>query len=405
MFVSREAAILHADVDAFFASVEQRDDPSLRGRPVVVGGGVVMAASYEARAFGIHGGMGGWQASRLCPHVAVVYPRGSAYVEASKAVFEVFHDTSPVVEGMGLEEAFLDVRGMGRIAGTPEEIARRLRRAVRERVDLPLSVGVASTKVLAKIASRSAKPDGVHVVPAGGELEFLHPLPVERLWGVGPATTDKLHSLGFTTVGQLAAVAEADLVSMLGRATGRQLHAIANNRDPRRVRAGRRRRSVGSQRALGRKARSPSELDAVVLALADRVSRRMRSAGFAGRTVVLRVRYRDFTRISRSRTVARPTAATDTILTAARALLASALPEIEQRGVTLLGLTVYNLDGGRGDQLRLPVDESNGTALDAAVDEIRDLFGTRSVTRAAALALNDRPEAPNPWEVGPAREG
>jgi DNA polymerase IV len=222
---------------------------------------------------------------------------------------------------------------------------------------------------------------------------------------VGPATTEKLHSLGFTTVGQLAAVAEPDLVSMLGRATGRQLHAIANNRDPRRVRAGRRRRSIGSQRALGRKARSPAELDAVVLTLADRVSRRMRSAGFAGRTVVLRVRYRDWSRISRSRTVARPTAATDTILAAARALLASALPEIERRGVTLLGLTVYNLDDGRGHQLTLPVEESNRTALDAAVDDIRDLFGTRSVTRAAALALNDRPEAPNPWEVGPAREG
>jgi DNA polymerase IV len=404
MFVSREAAILHADVDAFFVSVEQRDDPSLRGRPVVVGGGVVMAASYEARAFGIHGGMGGWQAKRLCPHLVVVYPRGTAYVDASKAVFAIFHDTSPVVEGMGLEEAFLDVRGMERIAGTPEEIARRLRRRVREEVGLPLSVGVASTKVLAKIASRSAKPDGVHVVPAGGELEFLHPLPVERLWGVGPATTERLHSLGFTTVGQLAAAAEADLVSMLGRAIGRQLHAIANNRDPRRVRAGRRRRSLGSQRALGRKARSPAELDAVLLALVDRVTGRMRSAGFAGRTVVLRVRHRDFSRISRSRTLARPTAATATILAAARALLAATLPDIERRGVTLLGLTLYNLDDGRGDQLALPVDESDRNALDAAIDDVRELFGTRAVTRAAALALNDRPEAPNPWEVGPARE-
>jgi len=394
---------LHADVDAFFASVEQRDDPSLRGKPVVVGGGVVMAASYEARAFGIHGGMGGWQARRLCPRVVVVFPRGSAYAEASKAVFEVFHDTSPVVEGMGLEEAFLDVRGMGRMAGTPEEIARRLRRMVRERVGLPLSVGVASTKVLAKIASRSAKPDGVHVVPAGGELEFLHPLPVERLWGVGPATTEKLHSLGFMTVGQLAAVAEDELVSMLGRHTGRQLAAIANNRDPRRVRAGRRRRSIGSQRALGRKKRSPAELDAVVLALVDRVSGRMRAAGFAGRTVVLRVRYRDFTRISRSRTVARPTAATATILEAARSLLAAALPDIERQGVTLLGLTVYNLDFGPGDQLALPVDDAESTALDAAIDDVRELFGTRSVTRAAALALNDRPEAPNPFEEGVGR--
>ena len=236
--------------------------------------------------------MGGGRARRLCPGLVAVVPRFQAYVEASRAVFEVFRDTSPVVEGLGLEEAFLDVRGLERISGSPEEIAVKLRTQVREHVGLPLSVGIANTKVLAKIASRSAKPDGLFVVPAGGELAFLHPLPVERVWGIGDATAEKLHQVGLTTVGELAALPRAELMSLLGKATGRHVHAIAHNRDPRRVRAGKGRRSLGSQRALGRAARSPEELDAVVIALSDRVARRMRAAGFAGRTVVLRLRFR-----------------------------------------------------------------------------------------------------------------
>src|SRR5712691_3905949 len=295
MFVSTgEATILHADLDAFFASVEQRDDPRLRGRPVIVGAGVVLAASYEAKAFGVRTAMGGGQARRLCPRAVVVPPRMSAYAEASKALFRVFDDASPLVEGLSIDEAFLDVRGLERISGTPAEIAARLRRAVRERVGLPITVGVARTKFLAKVASGVAKPDGLLVVPPDRELAFLHPLPVERLWGVGPATANELHGRGITTVGEVAQLAEAALVSILGRASGRHVYALAHNRDPRPVQVGRRRHSIGSQRALGRSPRSPDALDAVVVGLVDRVTRRMRAAGRVGRTIVLRLRFDDF---------------------------------------------------------------------------------------------------------------
>src|SRR2546430_7625357 len=291
-----EATILHADVDAFYASVEQRDDPRLRGRPVIVGAGVVLAASYEAKARGIRTAMGGSTARRLCPDAVVVSPRMSAYSEASKAVFNVFEDMSPLVEGLSIDEAFIDARGLEHIKGTPHEIAVRLRRDVREQVGLPITVGVARTKFLAKVASGVAKPDGLLVVPPDGELAFLHPLPVERLWGVGKVTSKKLRDLGITTVAEVARLAEAALVSMLGRASGRHLHALAHNRDPRPVQVGRRRRSMGSQRALGRSPRSPDAIDAVVLGLVDRVTRRMRAAGRIGRTVVLRLRFDDFSR-------------------------------------------------------------------------------------------------------------
>src|SRR6478672_9728897 len=227
MFVSGAATILHADLDAFYASVEQRDDPRLRGRPVIVGGGVVLAASYEAKACGVRTAMGGRQARRLCPSAIVVPPRMSAYSEASKAAFRIFEDSSPLVEGLSIDEAFLDVRGMERISGTPTEIAARLRRDVRERVGLPITVGVARTKFLAKVASGVAKPDGLLVVPADRELEFLHPLPIERLWGVGAVTSDRLRRLGITTVGQVAQMSEAVLVTILGRASGRHLYALA----------------------------------------------------------------------------------------------------------------------------------------------------------------------------------
>src|SRR6476660_10362302 len=225
--------VLHADADSFFASVEQRDDPQLRGRPVIVGGGVGLAASYEAKAYGIRTAMGGRQARRLCPDAIVVPPRHTAYVDASRAMFAVFEDASPVVEGLSIDEAFLDVRGMERIAGTPVEIAVRLRAAVRDRVGLPVTVGIARTKFLAKVASGVAKPDGLLAVPADGELAFLHPLPVERLWGVGAVTARKLHGHAITTVSQVAALPEDLLCGIVGRATGRQLHALSHNRDPR----------------------------------------------------------------------------------------------------------------------------------------------------------------------------
>ncbi|MGH3993928.1 MAG: DNA polymerase IV, partial [Pseudonocardiaceae bacterium] len=333
MFVAREATILHADLDAFYAAVEQRDDPRLLGRPVIVGPGVVLAASYEAKAYGVRTAMNEARARRLCPQAIVVHARMSAYAAASKAVFEVFNDTTPLVEGLSIDEAFLDVRGLERISGAPGEIAGRLRRDVREEVGLPITVGVARTKFLAKVASGVAKPDGLLVVPPDAELEFLHPLPVERLWGVGPVSARKLHDLGIRTVGQVADLAEGTLTSILGRASGRHLHALAHNRDPRRVRVGRRRRSIGSQHALGRRSpRSPADLDAFVVAIVDRLGRRLRAARRVCRTVTLRLRFDDFARATRSYTLTEATAQTQTILATARDLLTTALPLIERQG-------------------------------------------------------------------------
>jgi DNA polymerase IV len=383
--VSRQATILHADLDAFYASVEQRDDPRLRGRPVIVGPGVVLAASYEARAYGIRSAMGASQARRLCPQAIVVRARWEAYVDASKAVFEVFEHTSPVVEKLSIDEAFLDVAGLERISGRPVEIAARLRREVRERVGLPITVGVARTKFLAKVASGVAKPDGLLEVTPDGELAFLHPLEVERLWGVGPATAKKLHDQGIRRVGQVAELAEAALVLMLGRATGRRLHALAHNRDFRPVRTRRRRRSFGAQSALGRSRRSPDALDAVLVGLVDRVTRRMRAAGRVGRTVVLRLRFADFSRASRSHTLARATAASHTILTTLRGLLRVAMPIVERQGLTLVGVTVTNLDGDGGVQLVLPFECPGAPVIDAVLDEARERFGPTALTRAALL--------------------
>ena len=383
MFV--EATILHADLDAFFAAVEQRDDPRLRGRPVIVGAWVVLAASYEAKAQGVRTAMSVGRARRLCPRAIVVEPRMSAYAEASKAVYEVFDDTSPVVEGMSIDEAFLDVRGVRRLSGSPTEVAARLRREVRERVGLPITVGIARTKFLAKVASGVAKPDGLLLVPPDGELSFLHPLPVERLWGVGPKTATRLHELGVGTVGQVARFGEAELVALLGRGSGRHLYALAHNRDPRPVQARRRRGSIGSQRALGRSPTAFAEIDASLVALVDRVTRRMRVAGRVGRTVVLRLRFDDFSRATRSHTLPYPTASTQAILATARGLLATAMPMIEQRGITLVGIAVGNLEDGRSIQLALPFDRHSSDALDAALDEVRLRFGSAAITRAVLL--------------------
>jgi DNA polymerase-4 len=280
----------------------------------------------------------------------------SAYSDASKAVFAVFEDTTPLVEGLSIDEAFLDVRGLRRISGTPTEIAVRLRRRVLDQVGLRITVGVATTKFLAKVASGVAKPDGLLVIPPGSELTFLHPLPIERLWGVGPVTAAKLRDWGVTTVGQVAQLAEPVLVSMLGRASGRQLHALAHNRDPRPVHVGRRRGSIGSQRALGRSTKTPEAVDAVLVALVDRVTVRMRTAGRIGRTVVLRLRFADFSRATRSHTLPFATAHTQTILATARGLLASVMPTIERQGLTLVGVAVANLENDVPAQLTLPFD-------------------------------------------------
>jgi DNA polymerase IV len=386
--------ILHADLDAFYASVEQRDDPRLRGRPVLVGAGVVLAASYEARAFGVRSPMGLTLARRLCPQAIVVGPRMAAYSEASKAVFEVFERTAPLVEGLSIDEAFLDVHGMELLAGTSTDIAVRLRRDVREQVGLPITVGVARTKFLAKVASAVAKPDGLLVVDPAAELAFLHPLPVERLWGVGLVTARKLHAYGITTVGQIAGLDEQEVVSMLGRAAGRHLHALAHNRDPRPVQVGRRRRSIGSQRALGRAPRSADAIDNVVMALVDRITRRMRAAGRVGRTVVLRLRFDDYSRATRSHTLVQSTAQTLPILATARGLLLAAWPMIERQGLTLVGVSVGNLDHRGAVQLALPFDRYHGSAVDAVLDDVRERFGSAAITRATLLGRDLGPSVP-----------
>jgi DNA polymerase IV len=350
--------ILHADVDAFYASVAQRDDPALRGRPVIVGSWVVMAASYEARARGVRSGMRAAGARRLCPELVVANPSWDSYVEASRAVFAIFERFVAVVEPGSMEEAFLDASSAREPAATGEaaaDLAARLRRAVRDEVGLPLSVGVARTKVLAKIASRSAKPDGLFVVAPERELEFLHGLPVERVWGVGPATARRLRTAGLHTVGQAAAVGEAELMALLGKAAGRYVHAIAHNRDHRRVRRRRGRRSFGAQRALRPGPRTRAELDEAVTMLAERLAQRMERKGRAGRTIVLRLRFGDYTRATRSRTLAEPTADASAVATAADRLLDEAMPIVSARGITLVGLTVTNLVDDGDDQLALPL--------------------------------------------------
>ena len=386
--------ILHADLDAFFASVEQRDDPSLRGRPIAVGGGVVLAASYEARAFGVRGAMGGTEARRRCPDLRFVRPRMSAYSEASAAVFEIFRETSPVVEGISIDEAFLDVSGLRRLAGEPADIATRLRARVRAEVGLPISVGIASTKALAKVASAVGKPDGLCEVPVGGELDFLHPLPIERLWGVGPANSAKLRARGIRTVGELAAVPRTAVASIVGRGSAAHLCALAGNEDPRRVRTRARRRSMGAQRALGRAPRTAEEHDAVLIALAERVTGRMRSADRVGRCITLRVRFADFTAVTRSVTLPEATAHTATILAGVRRAYRHASPLIEERGCTLLGISIGHLDDADAVQLALPFDVYAGDTLDHAVDAVRDKFGAAAVRRAAGLRAGRSVEMP-----------
>jgi len=388
------ASILHADVDSFYASVEQRDDPRLRGRPVIVGAGVVLAASYEAKAHGIRTAMTGVQARRLCPAAVVVSPRMSAYSEASKALFRVFNQTTALVEGLSIDEAFLDVGGLWRLSGSPTDIAVRLRHDVLQQVGLPVSVGVARTKFLAKVASGVAKPDGLIVVPPERELAFLHPLPVERLWGVGAVTSKRLRTEGITTVAEVARLGEAALVRMLGRAVGRHLHALAHNRDPRAVKVGRRRRSMGAQRSIGRKTKSAASVDAYLVGLVDRLARRLRTAHRVCRTVVLRLRFDDLSRATRSRTLSEATAQTETILAAARALLMTATPMIQRRGITLVGVSLTNLCNDGAIQLALPFDRHDQDALDQALDSLRDRFGTGAITRAVLLGRNQGLEVP-----------
>ncbi|MEP6853545.1 MAG: DNA polymerase IV [bacterium] len=412
MFVTG-VGILHADLDAFFASVEQRDNPRLRGRPVIVGAGVVLAASYEARACGVRSAMGGAQARRRCPEAVVVDPNFSAYVAASRAVFEVYRRTTPLVRELSIDEAFLDVRGLGRLAGPAPAIAARLRQEVRAEVGLTITVGVARTPWLAKVASGVAKPDGLLTVPVDGEADFLRPLRVEQLWGVGPVTAGRLQALHLRTVGDVAGYSEAELVSILGRGSGRLLHHLVTRREQRPVRGGadpaRRaarsgrnvthRRSIGSQCALGRSPTSPARAETVLSGLVDRVTRRMRRAGRAGRTVILRLRFDDFTRATRSRTLPLATDSTAAILAAARGLLAAAAEEIASRGLTLIGISVTNLDGDGWCQPELPFETVAG--LDAALDRVRDRFGSNALSRATLLGRDPSTLDEAAVEAGP----
>lgn len=384
-----DASILHADLDSFYASVEQRDDPQLRDRPIAVGasptGGVVLAASYEAKAFGVRTPMNGRDAWKLCPNMISVSPRFEAYTEASRAVFEIFDDTTPLVEGISVDEAFLDVRGLRRLVGTPEMIAGRLRDRVRTDVGLPITVGVARTKFLAKVASGVGKPDGLLIVPPDQELDFLHPLPVGKLWGVGRVTESKLNARGIYTVGEVATMEPGHLISIVGTASGRQLHALSHNRDARRVEVGKRRGSIGSQQALGRKPRTRQEIDVVLRRIVDRITRRMRTADRVGRTVTVRFRFDDFGRATRSHTLPDATSATAPIHTTAMVLLDTAWPIVEERGITLLGVSVGNLDNADAVQMTLPFERAASERLDEAVDAVRDRFGSASMTRASTI--------------------
>ncbi|MET0673274.1 MAG: DNA polymerase IV, partial [Microbacterium pygmaeum] len=344
-----------------------------------------LAASYEAKARGVRTAMGGRQAMQLCPDAVVVPPRMEAYSAASKDVFAIFRDTTPLVEGLSIDEAFLEVGGLRRLAGTPEQIAVRLRERVRAEVGLAISVGVARTKFLAKVASAVSKPDGLLIVEPEREEAFLLPLPVERLWGVGAVTAEKLHRLGIHTVGQLAELEAATAERLLGRATGAHLHALARLRDPRPVDTTRRRGSIGSQRALGSRPRSPEELDLFLTQIIDRLARRLRERDRVCRTVVLRLRFGDFAKATRSHTVRFPTDRTSTLLGVARGLLAGARPEIDQRGITLIGVSLSQLGHADSIQPELPIDWDDGARLDTVLDAVRDRYGAASVSRATQL--------------------
>jgi DNA polymerase-4 len=397
-------AILHVDLDAFFASVEQLEDPNLRGRPVVVGGlgprGVVAAASYEARRFGVYSATPMARARRACPDAVFLAPRFDVYSAKSREVMAVLESVTPLVEPISMDEAFLDVSGARRLSGPGPEIAATIRRRVREETGLSASVGVAGTKMLAKIASDDAKPDGLLVIPLGGELAYLHPLPVERLWGVGPATRTRLARYGVRTVGELAALPEATVVSALGAAQGHHLHELAWNRDERGVEPGREVKSVGHEETFPTDVLDREVLEHEVLRLADKVAARLREAGRSARTVQLKLRYADFATITRSRTLTDPTdLARDLARTATALLDAVDLGD----GVRLLGVSAQQLEVAHAVQGSLPFDEvDGGPALDdraergrleRSVDEVRARFGSDAVV--AARFAGPHPASPD----------
>jgi DNA polymerase IV len=395
------ATILHADLDAFYASVEQLLDPSLRGKPIAVGGGVVLAASYEAKAFGVSGGMSGRRARELCPQLIFVGGHFKDYQRLGDAAINVLNDFTPLVERISIDEAFADVVGCTHLFGSPAEIATAVRRRVRSEIDLPISIGVARTKHLAKIASQVAKPDGLVVVEPETELRFLHDLPVELMWGVGPATKARLAERGIHTIGQLAQMPGWSLQRVVGRAIGEKLTALAWNRDPRDIETRRRAHSAGAQSALGRKPAQAKVFRPVLRHLADRIATRLRAKSRPGRTVTVRVRFADLHSITRSITLDAPIAATASLAEIAEELVRAALADYpDERVISLLGISVSQLEPHWDVQLELPLgleDEKrrpgsrSGTArwtADRAVDKIRDRFGWEAVEYGSALGLS-----------------
>ena len=389
--------ILHADLDAFYASVEQLLDPSLRGKPVAVGGGVVMAASYEAKAFGVRSGMPGSRARLLCPDLINVPGHFSEYTRLSEQVFDICSDFTPVVEKMSIDEAFLDVSGSRHLFGRPGAIARAIRRRVQEETGLAISIGVARTKFLAKIGSQVAKPNGMVVVPIDCELEFLHPLPVRLMWGVGPVTQAKLGEYGVETIGDLAGLPESTLGGRLGKGVARHLSALSWNLDPRGVTPIHRAKSVSSQSGFGRRIIDQAFINKILHDLSDRVASRLRKRDRAGRTITVRVRFGDMTTIARSLTLSAPVSTTEALYDAALELVACGLadhPEHEE--ISLLSVGVSGLFLGTALQLELPLvfDDTplrpgselgrKHHALDRAIDTVRERFGREAVGHAAS---------------------
>jgi DNA polymerase IV len=382
------ATILHADLDAFYASVEQLLDPSLRGKPIAVGGGVVLAASYEAKAFGVRSGMPGRRACQLCPQLTFVVGHFKDYQRLGQAAIAVLNDFTPLVERVSIDEAFADVAGCTHLFGPPSEIAIAIRRRVREELGLPISIGVARTKHLAKIASQVAKPDGLVVVEPATELDFLHSLPVELMWGVGPATWARLAQIGVHTIGQLAKLQRHSLERLLGHAAGKNLMALAWNRDPREIKTHHRVQSAGAQSALGKQPADDRVLRPTLRHLADRIASRLRAKSRPGRTVTVRVRFGDLHSVTRSVTLEAPISATAILAEIAEQLVRAVLADYPgEKTISLLAISVSHLEEHSGLQLELPLgltDERRrpGAKLgmarwmaDRAVDSIRERFG------------------------------
>jgi DNA polymerase-4 len=419
----RRATILHADLDAFYASVEQLLEPSLRNRPIAVGGSVVLAASYEARSFGVRGGMPGWRARQLCGDLVFVGGHFGRYQQFGDDVVSVFHDFTPRVERVSIDEAFIDVAGATHLFGAPTEIAAAIRRRVRDEIGLPVSIGVACTKHLAKVASQVAKPDGLVAVAPGDEADFLDPLPIGLIWGVGAATERRLHEVGVYTIGQLAKTGSPILASLLGDAAGAKLAALSANLDPRVVSASPRAKSMGAQAALGRREATPRLVRETLGYLADRVAGRLRKGHLAGRTVTVRVRFAHLRSVTRSVTLPTAISTTLTLTEVAERLAHTAILDNEEREISLLAVSVSGLRPEHSLQLELPVDapawprsasprprsvvEAGRWGVDRSVDAIRDKFGGSAVGY-ATVALSDAARVPEEFrqlaERGPGAE-